>query len=59
MSNYINDPREMAISPENGVIYEEDNRDETMYHWCAKVLDLCGMSVEEYMKPMTVIVGES
>ena len=55
MSNYINDPREMAIRPESGVTLEEDNRVETMYHWGAKVLDLCDLPVEEYMKPMTVI----
>lgn len=54
MSKYLNDPREMAIKPENGVTYEEDNRVETMYHWGAKVLDLCDLPVEEYMKPMTV-----
>lgn len=54
MSKYLNDPREMAIRPESGVTLEEDNRVETMYHWGAKVLDLCGLPVEEYMKPMTV-----
>jgi hypothetical protein len=26
-----------------------------MYHWGAKVLDLCDLPVDEYMKPMTVI----
>jgi hypothetical protein len=58
MSKYINDPREMAIVPESGVTYEEDNRVEKMYHWGAKVLDLCGMEISEYMKPMTVIIGD-
>lgn len=57
MSKYITDPREMAINPERGVTYEEDNRVETMYHWGAKVLDLCDLPVEEYMKPMTVITN--
>lgn len=56
MSNYINDPREMSIIPESGVTYEEDNRVERMYHWGAKVLDLCDMEVSEYMKLMTVII---
>lgn len=58
MSKYINDPRERAILPESGVTYEEDNRVEKMYHWGAKVLDLCDMEVSEYMKPMTVIIGD-
>ena len=57
MSKYINDPREMAITPESGVTYEEDNRIEKMYHWGAKILDLCNMDVSEYMKPMTIIVS--
>jgi len=57
MSKYINDPREMAITPESGVTYEEDNRIEKMYHWGAKILDLCNMEVSEYMKPMTIIVS--
>ncbi len=57
MSKYINDPREMAIVPESGVTYEEDNRIEKMYHWGAKILDLCNMEVSEYMKPMTIIVS--
>lgn len=57
MSKYITDPREMAITPESGVTYEEDNRVEKMYHWGAKVLDLCDLPVEEYMKPMTVITN--
>ena len=29
-----------------------------MYHWGAMVLDLCNLPVEEYMKPMTVNIGE-
>ena len=52
--SYLNDPREMAIRPESGVTLEEDNRYEEMWHWGAHVLDLCGLPVEEYMKPMTV-----
>lgn len=59
MSKYINDPREMAICPESGVTFEEDNRVEKMYHWGAKVLDLCDLPVSEYMKSMTVIIGGS
>lgn len=54
MSKYLNDPREMAIRPESGITLEEDNRIEVMYHWGAKVLDLCDLPVDEYMKPMTV-----
>lgn len=56
MSLYITDPREKCIIPESGITLEEDNRFETMYHWGAKVLDLCEMEIEEYMKPMTVII---
>lgn len=56
MSLYIKDPREMCIIPESGITLESDNRFETMYHWGAKVLDLCEMDVEEYMAPMTVII---
>lgn len=48
--SYLNDPREMAIRPESGVTLEQDNRVETMYHWGARVLDLCDLPVEEYMK---------
>ena len=54
--SYLNDPREMAIRTESGITLEEDNRVEPMYHWGAMVLDLCGLPVEEYMKPMPVNV---
>ena len=54
--SYINDPRENTIYSENGYILEGDNRTEKMYNWSGKILDLCGLPVEEYMKPMTVIV---
>lgn len=50
MSKYLNDPREMSIDSKLGVTYENDNRIESMYHWCGKVLDLCNMPVDEYMK---------
>lgn len=46
----------MAIRTESGITLEEDNRVEPMYHWGAMVLDLCGLPVEEYMKPMPVNV---
>lgn len=57
MTKYLNDPREETLRTNTGVGYylEEDNREETMYRWGAKVLDLCDLPVEEYMKPMTVI----
>lgn len=48
--SYLNDPREMAIRPESGITLEQDNRVETMYHWGARVLDLCDLPIEEYMK---------
>lgn len=53
--SYINDPRENIKNPENGYILEDDNRNEEMYNWSGKILDLCDLPVEEYMKPMTVI----
>lgn len=49
-SKYYNDPREMQINPISGVTYEDDNRVEQMWHWGAKVLDLCNLPVSEYMK---------
>lgn len=52
--SYI-DPREMTKNPENGFMLEDDNRVEEMYNWSGKILDLCDLPVEEYMKPMTVI----
>ena len=55
---YLNDPRELQIRPESGITLEQDNRFEEMYHWGAAVLDLCNLPVEEYMKPMTVNIGE-
>lgn len=55
---YLDDPRELQIRPESGVTLEQDNRFEEMYHWGAMVLDLCNLPVEEYMKPMTVNIGE-
>ena len=53
--SYINDPREMIKDPETGYIMEDDNRKEEKYIWNGKILDLCDLPVEEYMKPMTVI----
>jgi uncharacterized repeat protein (TIGR02543 family) len=55
---YLNDPRELQIRPESGVTLEQDNRFEEMYHWGAAVLDLCNLPVDEYMRPMTVNIGE-
>ena len=56
MGNYLNDPREKCIIPESGITLESDNRFETMYHWGAKVIDLCDLPVDEYMAPMKVSV---
>ena len=53
--SYLNDPRERAIKDDLNYILEEDDRYEEMYQWGAKILDLCDLPVEEYMKPMTVI----
>ena len=54
--SYSNDPRERTLKPELSYILEEDDRYEDMYQWGARILDLCDMSVDEYMKPMTVNV---
>ena len=59
MSKYLNDPREDVLRTDSGVGYylEEDKREENnenWYKWGAKVLDLCDLPVDEYMKPMTV-----
>lgn len=53
--SYINDPRENIQNPETGYVLESENRNEEMYKWSGKILDLCDLPVEEYMKPMTVI----
>lgn len=50
-----NDPRENIVHPESGVTLENDNRVEPMWQWNGAVVDLCGMPVEEYMKPSTII----
>ena len=47
---YLNDPRENAISPENSVIWEQDNRVEPRYMWNGQLLDLCGMNPDDYQK---------
>lgn len=47
---YRKDPREQQLSYENHTYWEEDNRVEERYQWGAQILDLCDMSVEEYMK---------
>lgn len=56
MKNYLNDPREKLIDCNIGVTFENDNRNETMYKYFGQVIDLCGLPVEEYMKPITVCV---
>ena len=53
---YLGDPREMSICLDDGIILEADNRKEEMYHWGAQVLDLCGMSPEEYKNSTIVSV---
>lgn len=53
---YLGDPREMSICLDDGIILEADNRKEEMYHWGAQVLDLCGMSPEDYKNSTIVSV---
>lgn len=53
---YLGDPREMAIRPESGITLEADNRKEEMYHWGAQILDLCGISPEDYKNSTNITV---
>ena len=56
----MNDPREMKFNAESGSIMEQDGRREEVYKWGSMLVDLCDLPVEEYMKPMQVmIVGGS
>lgn len=56
----MNDPREMKFNAESGSIMEQDGRREEVYKWGSMLVDLCDLPVEEYMKPMQVmIVGSS
>ena len=48
--SYMNDPREMAIRPESGVTFEQDNRVESMYQWGARIVDLCDLPVSEGLR---------
>ena len=47
---YLGDPRENSIDIDQNAIWEEDNRKETRYHWGARILDLCDLPPEEYVK---------
>ena len=60
MSQYLNDPREDVFRCEDGVgcYLERDNREEKMYKWGSKILDICDLPISEYMKPITVIIDE-
>lgn len=46
--SYLNDPREQSIDAVNGYQWEADNRVEERWKWGASILDLCGMSPEDY-----------
>ena len=46
--SYLNDPREQSIDTVNGYQWEADNRVEERWKWGASILDLCGMSPEDY-----------
>lgn len=52
----MNDPREMKFNAESGSIMEQDGRREEVYKWGSMLVDLCDLPVEEYMKPMQVMV---
>lgn len=61
MPKFLNDPREETLRTESGAGYyleqdnnEENENNENWTKWNSKVLDLCDLPVDEYMKPMTV-----
>lgn len=47
---YLGDPRENAICPASGTIWEEDNRVEERWFWNGSSRDLCNMNPEDYGK---------
>lgn len=55
---FSKDPRDRQLSLEHHTYWEEDNRVEERFQWGAQILDLCGMSIEEYMKNPIVEVLE-
>ena len=45
---YLGDPRENAICPASGTIWEEDNRVEERWFWNGSSRDLCNMNPDDY-----------
>ena len=53
---YLGDPRESLVDFEAPGVWEADNRVEERWQWGAQVLDLCGLSPEEYKNSTAVTV---
>lgn len=53
---YLGDPRESLVDLNAPGVWEADNRVEERWQWGAQVLDLCGLSPEEYKNSTAVTV---
>lgn len=53
---FLGDPRESLVDFEAPGIWEADNRTEERWQWGAQVLDLCGLSPEEYKNSTAVTI---
>jgi len=53
---YLGDPRESLVDLNAPGVWEADNRTEERWQWGAQVLDLCGLSPEEYKNSTAVTV---
>ena len=50
------DPRESLVRHDEPGVWEADNRVEERWQWGAQILDLCGLSPEEYKNSTAVTV---
>ena len=53
---YMGDPRESLVSLDAPGVWEADNRVEERWQWGAQVMDLCGLSPEDYKNSTAVTV---
>ena len=53
---YLGDPRESLLTPDTLGVLESDNRKEVRYQWGAQILDLCGLSPEDYKNSTQITV---
>ena len=52
----LGDPRESLVSLKDHATWEADNRVEERWQWGAQILDLCGLSPEDYKNSTAVTV---